>query len=91
MNTKSLAEHNNVNRNRLSYVFRRHAGMGPAEYLVKYRITMAQEMLFTSDAPVQQIAQTVGIADPFYFSRVFKKQFGVSPTEYRAKFINNLC
>ncbi|GKS14908.1 AraC family transcriptional regulator [Paenibacillus chitinolyticus] len=87
----SLAEQNNVNRNRLSYVFRRHAGMGPAEYLLKYRLNMAQRMLFTSDAPVQQIAQTVGIADPFYFSRVFKKQFGISPTEYREKFINNPC
>jgi len=87
----SLAEQNNVNRNRLSYVFRRHAGMGPAEYLLKYRINMAQEMLFTSDAPVQEIAQTVGISDPFYFSRVFKKQFGISPTEYREKFINNPC
>jgi YesN/AraC family two-component response regulator len=52
---------------------------------------MAQEMLFTSDAPVHQIAQTVGIADPFYFSRVFKKQFGISPTEYRDTFINNPC
>ncbi|MCG7408773.1 AraC family transcriptional regulator [Paenibacillus sp. ACRRX] len=87
----SLAEQNNVNRNRLSYVFRRHAGMGPAEYLLKYRINMAQEMLFASDAPVQQIAQTVGIADPFYFSRVFKKQLGISPTQYREKFINNPC
>ena len=87
----SLVEQNNVNRNRLSYVFRRHAGMGPAEYLLKYRINKAQEMLFTSDAPVQEIAQTVGIADPFYFSRVFKKQFGISPTEYREKFINNPC
>jgi YesN/AraC family two-component response regulator len=87
----SLAEQHNVNRNRLSYVFRKHAGMGPAEYLLKYRINMAQKMLFTSDVPVQQIAQTVGIADPFYFSRVFKKQFGVSPTEYREQFINNPC
>ncbi|MFB0844697.1 helix-turn-helix transcriptional regulator [Paenibacillus oleatilyticus] len=87
----SLAEQYNVNRNRLSYVFRIHAGMGPAEYLLKYRISMAQEMLFTSKAPVQQIAQTVGIADPFYFSRAFKKQSGISPTEYREKFINNPC
>ncbi|MGG2057208.1 AraC family transcriptional regulator [Lysinibacillus pakistanensis] len=87
----SLAEQNNVNRNRLSYVFRRYAGMGPAEYLLKYRINMAQEMLLTSDAPVQEIAQTVGIADPFYFSRVFKKQLGISPSEHREKFINNPC
>lgn len=87
----SLAEQYNVNRNRLSYIFRRHAGMGPAEYLLKYRINAAQEMLFTSDATVQQIAQTVGMTDPFYFSRVFKKQCGISPTEYREKFINNPC
>lgn len=38
-----LAEQYNVNRNRLSYVFRKHAGMGPAEYLLKYRINMAQK------------------------------------------------
>ncbi|MBI6865411.1 helix-turn-helix transcriptional regulator [Lysinibacillus fusiformis] len=86
-----LAEQYNVNRNRLSYVFRKHAGMGPAEYLLKYRINMAQEMLFKSDAPVQQIAQAVGMDDPFYFSRVFKKQFGIPPKEFREKFINNPC
>ena len=39
----ALAEQNNVNRNRLSYVFRKHAGMGPAEYLLNYRIKMAQK------------------------------------------------
>ncbi|WP_028547125.1 AraC family transcriptional regulator [Paenibacillus taiwanensis] len=87
----SLAEQNNVNRNRLAYVFKRHAGMGPAEYLLKYRLHMAQEMLFTSDVSIQQIAQSVGIADPYYFSRVFKKQKGISPTEYREKFIHNPC
>lgn len=91
LSIESLAEQNNVNRNRLSYVFRRHAGMGPAEYVLKYRINIAQEMLFTSDAPVQQIAQTVGIADPYYFSRVFKKQLGISPTQYREQFMNNPC
>ena len=85
----TLTEQNNVNRNRLSYVFRKHAGMGPAEYLLNYRIKMAQKMLCTSGVPVQQIAQAVGIADPFYFSRVFKKRVGISPTKYREKFINN--
>ena len=40
-------------------------------------------MLCTSGVPVQQIAQAVGIADPFYFSRVFKKRVGISPTKYR--------
>ncbi|MED2918847.1 AraC family transcriptional regulator [Bacillus sp. AR8-1] len=85
----TLTEQNNVNRNRLSYVFRKHAGMGPAEYVLNYRIKMAQKMLCTSGVPVQQIAQAVGITDPFYFSRVFKKRVGISPTKYREKFINN--
>ncbi|MEC3466229.1 AraC family transcriptional regulator, partial [Bacillus thuringiensis] len=53
------------------------------------RINMAQKMLCTSGVPVQQISQAVGIADPFYFSRVFKKRVGISPTKYREKFINN--
>nr|WP_275446364.1 AraC family transcriptional regulator [Paenibacillus sp. ACRSA] len=85
----SLTEQNNINRNRLSYVFRRHAGVGPAEYVLNYRIKIAQKMLVTSDVPVQLIAQAVGITDPFYFSRVFKKRVGISPTQYRGKFINN--
>lgn len=85
----SLTEQNNINRNRLSYVFRRHAGVGPAEYVLNYRIKAAQKMLVTSDVTVQLIAQAVGIPDPFYFSRVFKKRIGISPTQYRAKFINN--
>ena len=86
-----LAEQYNVNRNRLSYVFRRHSGMGPAEYVLKYRIKMAQKMLYTNNVPVQQIAEAVGIMDPFYFSRVFKKQCGLSPTEYRLRFTSNPC
>lgn len=63
--------------------------MGPAEYILKYRIKIAEQMLLANDASVQQIAETVGIADPYYFSRVFKKQNGVSPTAYRQRFINN--
>ena len=84
----TLTEQNNVNRNRLSYVFRKHAGMGAAEYLLNYRIKMAQKMLCTSDVPVQQIAQAVGIADPFILV-----EFSRSELAFRllniAKFINN--
>ena len=43
LSINSLAEQYNVNRNRLSYIFRKHAGMGPAEYLLNYRINRAQK------------------------------------------------
>lgn len=85
----SLSEQYDVNRNRLSYVFKRYAGMGPAEYLSTYRIEMAKKMLLASDVTIQQIAQAVGMQDAFYFSRVFKRLVGCSPTTYRQRFINN--
>ncbi|MGO4528503.1 helix-turn-helix transcriptional regulator [Paenibacillus sp. 2TAF8] len=85
----SLAEQFGVNRNRISYVFKRQSGIGPAEYLSQYRIEMAKKILLTSQATIQHIAQAVGIHDAFYFSRVFKKHVGCSPAAYRHKFINN--
>ncbi len=87
----SIAEQNNINRNRLTYIFTKYTGAGPAEYLMKYRIRTAQQMLLTSNAPIQQISLAIGITDPFYFSRIFKKKIGISPTSYREKFINNPC
>jgi AraC-like DNA-binding protein len=86
-----LAEQSGVNRNRLAYVFNRYAGMGPGDYLLRYRLNQAKEMLLAANVPVREIAQAVGFSDPLYFSRVFKKQFGVAPREVREKFINNPC
>ncbi|PZT54752.1 helix-turn-helix transcriptional regulator [Paenibacillus silvae] len=85
----SLSEQYGVNRNRISYVFKQHARMGPAEYLTTYRIEMAKKMLLASDVTIQHIAQAVGMQDAFYFSRVFKRLVGCSPTAYRQRFINN--
>lgn len=86
-----LAEQNNVSHNRLVYVFRKYAGMGPGDYILQYRLNRAKELLPISKAPLRELAQAVGFNDPFYFSRAFKKHFGVSPSEYRKKFMNNTC
>lgn len=87
--TSSLAEQFGVNRNRISYVFTKHSGMGPAAYLSQYRIQMAKKILLTSKEAIHHIAQAVGIHDAYYFSRVFKKLVGCSPAVYRQRFINN--
>ncbi len=84
-----LAEQHGVNRNRLAYVFNKYAGMGPRDYLIQYRLNRAKELLWTNKAPISEIGRAVGITDPFYFSRIFKKKFGISPTEFRDGFINN--
>ena len=84
-----LAEQYGINKNRLAYLFYKYALMGPGDYLLKYRLNRAKILLMTSGMPVRQIAQAVGFNDPFYFSKAFKKQFRLSPSEFRDKFINN--
>ncbi len=89
LSVKGLAEQNGVNENRLFYVFQKLAGMGPGEYLMAYRLNRAKELLVTGVVPVSQVAKSVGYADAFYFSRIFKKHFGVSPSQWRETFRNN--
>lgn len=86
-----LAEQNNVSSNRLVYVFRKYASMGPGDYILQYRLNRAKELLPVSKVPLRELAQSVGFSDPYHFSKLFKKHCGVSPSEYRKKFLNNTC
>lgn len=92
MNTltvSSLAKQYNVNENRISYVFKKCSGMGPGDYLIIYRLNRAKELILSMDSPIHEVAKSVGYPDPYHFSRIFKKQFGLSPNDYRKKFKNN--
>lgn len=89
MPISELAELYEMNTNRLYYLFYKYAGMGPGDYLIAYRLNRAKELLLTTDAAIHQISNEVGYADPLYFSRIFKKHFGFSPSEMRKKFRNN--
>ena len=60
-------------------------GYSPYEYLRVIRLKKAAEMLLTEDLTIAEVAYSVGINDPFYFSKCFKSQFGVSPSAYRKK------
>lgn len=63
--------------------FKEHTGTSPMQYILTLRITNAQYLLETSSYSVKEIAEIVGYDNPLYFSRLFKKQLGVSPREYR--------
>jgi len=91
LSVRELAERNGANENRLFYVFKKYAGMGPGDYLVRYRLNRAKELLITGDTTVGEIARSVGYNDPLYFSRIFKQRFGLPPSDLRAKFRNNPC
>ena len=58
-------------------------GKSPKEYLTEYRIKQACHLLRETDLSVSAIAYSVGFENNLYFSKAFRKQKGVSPSEYR--------
>lgn len=69
-------------------LFKNETGLTPHEYLTAVRMERAGKILLSgvsnrySSYTIGQIAEACGYAEPLYFSRVFKKYYGVSPTEY---------
>lgn len=63
--------------------FKQDTGYAPIEYFNHLRVQKACQLLHFSDLRINEVASRLGIDDPFYFSRLFKKQMGVSPVEYR--------
>ncbi|GGN97264.1 AraC family transcriptional regulator [Saccharibacillus kuerlensis] len=72
------------NRAYLSRMFKKETGVAPVTYLLRLRIDKARGLLRERpDLSVQQIASSVGLTDPLYFSRQFQRLYGKSPTAYR--------
>lgn len=63
--------------------FKRYVGVPPLKYLTSIRISKAKELLESTSCPVNEIGSIVGYDNPLYFSRIFKKQTGLSPATYR--------
>ena len=73
----------NVSAAYFSTVFKKETGKTFINYLTEYRMQQAVNLLDTKDEKTYIIADQVGYADPNYFSYVFKKQFGMSPSKYK--------
>jgi AraC-like DNA-binding protein len=63
--------------------FRAHTGLPPQRYITRFRMSHARELLSSSQLPITDIARIVGYDNPLYFSRMFKKETGMSPRAYR--------
>ena len=68
-----------------SKIFKEETGRNFVEYVTDIRIGRARELLLSSDMSMKEICGEVGYGDPNYFSRIFKKHAGVTPTEYKEK------
>lgn len=82
---KSLADEVYLSESHLSLLFRKHLHMSPMEYVQRKRMQKAQDLLLTSNLPLKEIAPLIGFDDQSQLSRAFKREFGMSPTEYRKK------
>ena len=65
-------------------VFKQQFAVSPLYYVIQKRIALACSLLTETGMPMKQISEAVGYDDPYYFSRLFHKVTGVSPTQYRA-------
>ena len=80
----SIAEYVNFSTNYLCKSFKEEVGVNLISYINNVRMKKAGEMLKQKDSMVKEISMNVGIEDQLYFSRLFKKYYGMSPSEYKS-------
>lgn len=83
LSVEMLCRHLHMSPAYFSTVFKKETGQTYINYLTEVRLGKAVELLNTTDDKTYVIAQKVGYQEQNYFSYVFKKQYGVSPTKYR--------
>jgi two-component system response regulator YesN len=81
----SIAEELGVSERHLSATFKAETGIGLSRFSTAVRVERAKELLAEPSLKVVDIAAMLGYADPHYFSRVFKKEVGVSPESFRSE------
>ena len=77
------AESLHISTNWFIHNFKQYAGMSPAQYILSLRMVNAQSLLERTTYNIKEISEIVGYENPLYFSRVFKKEIGKSPVQYR--------
>ena len=79
----SLATKYNISMGRLSMMIKEQLQVNFSDYIASLRIQRAKELLRDDGYSIQEIAEIVGYNDYFYFTKVFKKVEGISPSKYR--------
>lgn len=85
INLELLAESLNYSVPHFSALFKKRTGYSPIDYLIRIRIDKAANLLVETDATLREIAASVGYKDPYYLSRLFKKNMGSSPDRFRSR------
>ncbi len=90
MTLTGLAESAQLSPAYLSRSFKEITGYSAIEFLNRIRIDKAKELIIEGNKKVREVAHELGFADEFYFSRIFKKIEGASPSEYYNKNVHGV-
>lgn len=82
-NVQDIAHYVGINRSYLASIFKKKLQVSPREYLIRYRLNAAEQLLISTPRSVQDIAEAVGYGNPLTFSKIFKQRYGASPKHFR--------
>lgn len=80
---KEFTKERGLNYYRFIDTFTHYVGVSPRQYIINIRMTIAKDLLMNSMFQIAEVARLIGYENPLYFSRLFKKTWGVSPSKYR--------
>jgi AraC-like DNA-binding protein len=86
LNIEELAKQQRLSVSHYCRLFRSRTGSSPNQYFNQLKIQKSCQYLYFTDMHIKEICTAVGFDDPFYFSRLFKKLMGVSPSSYKSQY-----
>ena len=86
ISVEQYAKEHLISTNWFIHSFKNTVKVTPMQYILSLRISAAKNMLEKTDKNITEIAYAVGYDNALYFSRLFRKNTGMSPSEYRAKY-----
>lgn len=78
-----LASHVGLSKPHFVHLFKQVTGYSPFDYYLRLKVQRSCQYLDLTSCSIKEISKSVGVADPYYFSRMFHKVMGQSPSEYR--------
>ena len=89
ISVEDIAQSAGGNRKTLYNVFKNLTGFSPRDYLIYYRMSKAAVLLKNPNLSIDMVATAVGYGDQFHFSKEFKKNVGMPPSEYRKQILSD--
>ncbi|TCC94708.1 AraC family transcriptional regulator [Pedobacter hiemivivus] len=80
---EDFSKNYSISNSHFAYLFRKKTGMSPIDYFIHLKMQRACQLLHSNNDKIKEICLNLGYEDQYYFSRLFKKNMGISPEHYR--------